>query len=111
MRLLKDQGHEVVAYHLVKDDPVSIKALLETGAGNDAVQAIIINGGTGVSKRDSTVETVSALLEKRLDGFGELFRYLSYKDIGSSAITSRATARVYRGRITLSTPRSASAVR
>jgi len=111
MRLLKDQGHEVVAYHLVKDDPVSIKALLETGAGNDAVQAIIINGGTGISKRDSTFETVSALLEKRLDGFGELFRYLSYKDIGSSAIMSRATAGVYRGRILFSLPGSEGAVR
>ena len=111
MRLLKDQGHEVVAYHLVKDEPASIKALIETGAGNDAVQAIIINGGTGISKRDSTFETVNTLLEKRLDGFGELFRYLSYKDIGSSAIMSRATAGVYRGRIILSTPGSESAVR
>ena len=85
--------------------------MLEAGAGDDAVQAIIINGGTGISKRDSTFETVSALLEKRLDGFGELFRYLSYKDIGSSAIMSRATAGVYRGRIILSTPGSESAVR
>src|SRR5206468_11081785 len=87
------------------------KALIESGAGNDAVQAIIINGGTGISKRDSTFETVNALLEKRLDGFGELFRYLSYKDIGSSAIMSRAAAGVYRGRIILSTPGSEGAVR
>ena len=85
--------------------------MIEAGAGNDAVQAIIINGGTGISKRDSTFETITALLEKRLDGFGELFRYLSYKDIGSSAIMSRATAGVYRGRIILSTPGSEGAVR
>ncbi|MGH7235404.1 MAG: MogA/MoaB family molybdenum cofactor biosynthesis protein [Nitrospiraceae bacterium] len=111
MRLLKDQGHDVVAYHLVKDESASIKALIEAGTGNDAVQAIIINGGTGISKRDSTFETVDALLEKRLDGFGELFRYLSYKDIGSSAIMSRATAGVYRGRIVFSTPGSEGAVR
>src|SRR5438034_11823035 len=106
MRLLKDQGHEVVAYHLVKDEPASIRTLIETGAGNDAVQAIIINGGTGISKRDSTFETVSALLERRLDGFGELFRYLSYKDIGSSAIMSRATAGVYKGTVVISIPGS-----
>ena len=110
VRLLR-KGHEVVAYHLVKDEPASIKALIEAGAGDDSVQAIIINGGTGISKRDSTFETVNALLEKRLDGFGELFRYLSYKDIGSSAIMSRAAAGVYRGRIILSTPGSEGAVR
>ena len=110
-RLLKDQGHEVVAYHVVKDEPASIKALIEAGTGNDAVQAIIINGGTGISRRDSTFETVTAMLEKKLDGFGELFRYLSYKDIGSSAIMSRATAGLYRGRIIFSTPGSEGAVR
>lgn len=111
MRLLKEQGHEVVEYHLVPDEPASIKAIIEAGAGNAAVQAIIINGGTGISRRDSTFETVVALLEKKLDGFGELFRYLSYKDIGSSAIMSRAIAGVYRGRIIFSTPGSESAVR
>ncbi|MGH7209510.1 MAG: MogA/MoaB family molybdenum cofactor biosynthesis protein, partial [Nitrospiraceae bacterium] len=85
MRLLREHGHEVAAYQLVRDEPASIRALIEHAGRNDAVQAIIINGGTGISKRDSTFETVTALLEKKLDGFGELFRYLSYKDIGSSA--------------------------
>jgi molybdenum cofactor biosynthesis protein B len=111
MRLLKDQGHEVAAYHLVKDEPAQIKARIEEAAGNDAVQAIIINGGTGISRRDSTFEAIDALLEKRLDGFGELFRYLTYQDIGSPAIMSRATAGLYRGRIMFSTPGSEGAVR
>lgn len=111
MRLLRDHGHEVAAYHLVKDEPASIRALIEAAARNEAVQAIIINGGTGISRRDSTFETVDAMLEKRLDGFGELFRYLSYKDIGSPAIMSRATAGLFRGKIVLSTPGSEGAVR
>jgi molybdenum cofactor biosynthesis protein B len=110
MHLLKEQGHEVSAYHLVKDEPAQIRARIEEAVKNEAVQAIIINGGTGISSRDSTFEAVDALLEKRLDGFGELFRYLTYQDIGSSAIMSRATAGLYRGRIIFSTPGSEGAV-
>jgi molybdenum cofactor biosynthesis protein B len=111
MRLLKDHGHEVAAYHLVKDEPGQIRALIETAAGNEGVQAVIINGGTGISRRDSTFEAVDALLEKRLDGFGELFRYLTYQDIGTPAIMSRATAGLFRGRVIFSTPGSEGAVR
>lgn len=111
MHLLKDQGHEVAAYHLVKDEPAQIKALIEEAAGNPSVQAVLINGGTGISRRDSTFEAVDAMLEKRLDGFGEIFRYLTYQDIGSPAIMSRATAGTYKGRIVFSTPGSEGAVR
>ncbi len=75
------------------------------------VQAIIINGGTGISKRDSTFEAVDAMLEKRLVGFGEIFRYLTYQDIGSPAIMSRATAGIIKGRVLFSTPGSENAVR
>ena len=78
---------------------------------NDSVQAIIINGGTGISRRDSTFEAVDAMLEKRLDGFGEVFRYLTYQDIGSPAIMSRATAGIIKGRVLFSTPGSENAVR
>jgi len=75
------------------------------------VQAIIINGGTGISRRDSTFEAVDAMLEKRLDGFGEVFRYLTYQEIGSPAIMSRATAGIIKGRVLFSTPGSENAVR
>ena len=76
-----------------------------------ALAAIIINGGTGISERDSTFEAIDGLLEKRLVGFGEIFRYLSYKDIGSSAILSRATAGLYQGKVIFSIPGSSGAVR
>ncbi|WP_447975567.1 MogA/MoaB family molybdenum cofactor biosynthesis protein [Nitrospira sp. Kam-Ns4a] len=110
-RLLTEAGHEVVGYHVVKDEPAAIRALIEAGVRQDGVQAVIINGGTGISRRDSTFEAVDALLEKRLDGFGEIFRYLTYLDIGSPAIMSRATAGLYKGRILFSTPGSEAAVR
>ncbi len=110
-RLLSEHGHQVVGSHLIKDEPEEIRRLIEAAAADDAVQAIIINGGTGLSRRDSTFEAIDGMLEKRLDGFGELFRYLSYKEIGSSSMMSRATAGLVRGRIVFSTPGSESAVR
>jgi molybdopterin adenylyltransferase len=111
MRLLKEHGHEVSGYEVVKDDPSEIRGKLQAAVQKDAVQAIIINGGTGLSRRDSTFETIDGMLEKRLEGFGEIFRYLSYQDIGSPAMMSRATAGLYRGRIIFSTPGSEGAVR
>lgn len=110
-RLLTDHGHEVVGKHLVKDEPAEIRKLIDAASNDEKIQAIIINGGTGLSRRDSTFEAIDAMLEKRLDGFGELFRYLSYKEIGSPAMMSRATAGLVRGRIVFSTPGSESAVR
>lgn len=111
MRLLKEHGHDVAAYHVVKDEPAHIIRLVEEAAANEAVQAILVNGGTGISSRDSTFEAIDGLLEKRLVGFGEIFRYLTFKDIGSPAIMTRATAGVFRGRIIFSTPGSEGAVR
>ena len=111
MKLLAEQGHETARYHLVKDEPAQIIAAITAGLTSDAVQAVIVNGGTGISRRDSTFEAVDALLEKRLDGFGEIFRYLTYQDIGSSAIMSRATAGIVKGRVLFSTPGSENAVR
>jgi molybdenum cofactor biosynthesis protein B len=110
-KLLKNQGHSVVAYHLVKDEPEQIKARIAEGTGNDQIQAIIINGGTGISRRDSTFEAVDGMLEKRLDGFGEVFRFLTYQEIGSAAMMSRATAGIIKGRVLFSTPGSENAVR
>ena len=111
MHMLKDAGHSVVAYHLVKDEPAKIKTKIKSAVADKKVQAIIINGGTGISRRDSTFEAVDAMLEKRLVGFGEIFRYLTYQDIGSPAIMSRATAGIIKGRVLFSTPGSENAVR
>ncbi len=110
-KLLKEQGHTVASYHLVKDEPSKIKAKIKAALANKKIQAIIINGGTGMSKRDSTFEAVDAILEKRLVGFGEIFRYLTYQEIGSPAIMSRATAGIVKGRVLFSTPGSENAVR
>ena len=110
MHMLKDAGHIVVAYHLVKDEPKKIKAAVKNAVKTKRAQAIIINGGTGISRRDSTFEAVDAMLEKRLVGFGEVFRYLTYLEIGSPAILSRATAGIFKGRVLFSTPGSETAV-
>ena len=106
MNTLKERGHTIAAYHLVKDEPSVIRKLIKQGAKDRHVQAIIVNGGTGISRRDSTFEAIDSLLEKRLVGFGELFRYLSYQDIGSAAILSRATAGLYKGTVVISIPGS-----
>jgi len=111
MHMLRDAGHSVVFYQLVKDEPSKIKAAIKKAVKNKKVQAIIINGGTGIAKRDSTFEAVDGMLEKRLDGFGEIFRALTYQEIGSPAIMTRATAGTYKGRIIFSTPGSENAVR
>jgi molybdenum cofactor biosynthesis protein B len=111
MQMLTEAGHTVVAYHLVKDEPAKIQAKIKSAVIDKKVQAIILNGGTGISRRDSTFEAVDAMLEKRLDGFGEIFRYLTYQEIGSPAIMSRATAGIIKGRVLFSTPGSENAVR
>jgi molybdenum cofactor biosynthesis protein B len=111
MSLLKEQGHQVVSYHLVKDEPILIKERIGEALRTEGIHAIIINGGTGISRRDSTFEAVDAMLEKRLDGFGEIFRALTYQDIGSPAIMTRATAGIVHGRVLFSTPGSENAVR
>ncbi len=111
IKMLKDNLHTVSLYRIVKDEPSEIRRVIEFGGLNSGIQAIILNGGTGISKRDSTYEVVRSLIEKRLDGFGEIFRYLSYKEIGPSAVMSRAVAGTYKGRIVFSMPGSEGAVR
>lgn len=111
MNLLKEHGHDVAGYHIVRDEPARITDTIAANLANHEVQAVIVNGGTGISRRDSTFEAVNALLEKRLDGFGEIFRYLTYQEIGSPAIMSRATAGIVKGRVLFSTPGSENAVR
>ena len=109
--LLEQAGHRIHAYHVVKDEPSEVRTLIRQAGVDQAVDALIINGGTGMSKRDSTFEAVHLLLEKYISGFGELFRSLSYKDIGSSAMLSRATAGLYQGKVIFSIPGSSGAVR
>jgi molybdenum cofactor biosynthesis protein B len=110
-KLLEERDHTVVGHHLVKDDPAQIQLWIARGTANEDVQAIIINGGTGISRRDSTFEAVDEMLEKRLAGFGEIFRLLTYQEIGSPAIMSRATAGITNGRVLFSIPGSENAVR
>ena len=109
--LLEENGHKIVHYRIVKDSPLQIKGELAILVESSNCQAIILNGGTGIAPRDTTYDTLDQLLEKRLDGFGELFRYLSYQEIGSGAIMSRAVAGTYRGRIVISVPGSSGAVK
>jgi molybdenum cofactor biosynthesis protein B len=108
--LLNITGHTLVDYQIVPDEPEQIRAALVAWTDNPDVQAILTNGGTGITARDSTYEVVSGLLEKRLDGFGELFRMLSYQEIGPAAMLSRAVAGVYRGRLIMTMPGSRNAV-
>jgi molybdopterin adenylyltransferase len=109
--LLESSGHRVSARVIVKDDPVQVAALVSAALAQDDVQVVITTGGTGITSRDTTYEAVDALLEKRLDGFGELFRMLSYADIGPAAMLSRATAGTARGKIVFVLPGSEGAVR
>lgn len=110
-QLLTAEGHTVERYEIVKDEPTQIRGAIDQNLSLSAIQAILINGGTGVSQRDSTYETVNAMLDKRLDGFGELFRFLSYQDIGSSAMMSRSVAGVSGGTVIFALPGSEKAVR
>jgi len=109
--LLKAAGHAVAGHAIVKDDAGLVRSTVERQLANVDVQAIITTGGTGISSRDSTFEAVNALLEKRLDGFGELFRMLSFQQIGSAAMMSRATAGLAAGKIVIVLPGSEAAVR
>jgi molybdenum cofactor biosynthesis protein B len=109
--LLLAAGHRIAGSAIVRDEPVDVARILREQCVDPAVQAVIMTGGTGIGSRDSTFETVDALLDKRLPGFGELFRMLSYEEIGSSAMLSRAQAGVRGGRIIVSLPGSPNACR
>ena len=109
-KFLTDERHEAAGYRIVRDEPTEIEAALVEALGTHNVDAVIVNGGTGIAPRDGTYEVVSRFLEKKLDGFGEIFRYLSYLDIGSAAVMSRAAAGSARGKILISLPGSKGAV-
>ena len=108
--LLAAAGHSVTAREIVPDDPTQIRPLLERLADPAAVDAILLTGGTGIAARDRTFETVSALVTKTMPGYGELFRMLSYADIGPAAMLSRAIGGVVNNVILLTMPGSVAAV-
>jgi molybdenum cofactor biosynthesis protein B len=106
--LLADAGHELAGYWIVRDEPEEIRRLLRELPA--AAEVAILNGGTGLARRDTTFEAVQGLFEKSIDGFGELFRMLSWEQVGSAAMLSRASAGVIGGRIVFSLPGSTKAV-
>lgn len=109
--LLWTGGHEVVGRRIVKDEPDQVRSIVTEQLANQDVQVVITTGGTGITSRDTTFEAIDALLEKRLDGFGELFRFLSFQEIGSAAMMSRACAGLAKGKVIISLPGSENAVR
>ena len=109
-QLLVAARHTVGFYAIVKDEPEQIRSQIESFSQRVDLDVAIFNGGTGIAPRDTTYDAIASLLEKTLPGFGELFRYLSYQDIGSRAIASRAIAGVYQGKLIFSLPGSTNAV-
>jgi molybdenum cofactor biosynthesis protein B len=109
--LLASHGHALGGYQIVPDEPDAIQRLLEQWIADPAIAAVLSNGGTGIARRDTTYDVIDGLLEKRLDGFGELFRALSFEEIGSAAMMSRAVAGSRDGTFIVAMPGSTNAVR
>jgi len=109
--LLAAAGHEVVERHIIRDDPGPMRALLEGVGRREEVDAVLMTGGTGVGSRDQTFETVTRLFSKPLPGYGELFRMLSYHQIGPAAMLSRAAGGLLGRTVLLTMPGSTAAVR
>ena len=110
MQVLKKNNHEVLSYSLLKNDADAIKKRINELLNEESLQVIITSGGTGISHRDVTVETISPILDKKIDGFGELFRFLTYQQIHTGSIMSRAMAGVARGKVIICLPGSLGAV-
>ena len=108
---LNFSGHSVVDYRIVPDEPDQIREILTDWIHRDDVQAVLSNGGTGIAARDTTYDAVSGMLEKRIDGFGELFRMLSWQEVGAAAMLSRAVAGVAGDTLIVAMPGSTNAVR
>ncbi len=111
VEMLRASGHEVLRRGIVPDQPEQVRAWIQQALDDPSIQAILTTGGTGIAPRDRTYEVVSELLERRLDGFGELFRMLSYQEIGPAAMLSRAVGGLARGKVVLAMPGSPAAVR
>ncbi len=109
--ILEEAGHTVTGRQVVPDEPAEVQRVLRQQLAGPEAQVIITTGGTGITSRDTTYEAVCNLLQKRLDGFGELFRMLSYQEIGAAAMLSRACAGIAGGKIVFVLPGSENAVR
>ena len=110
-QLLSNANHKIKTYKILKDEPAQIQESLQLLGKESNLHAIILNGGTGIAPRDTTYDALEKLLEKTLPGFGEIFRFLSYQEIGSRAIASRAVAGIYQQKLVFSLPGSSNAVR
>lgn len=110
-QLLQQAGHRVTVYQVIRDEPEQIQSQLQSLCQRADVEAVVFNGGTGIAPRDTTYDAIERLLDKVIPGFGELFRWLSYQEIGSRAIASRAIAGVCASRLVFSLPGSTNAVR
>ncbi|HEY9671533.1 MAG TPA: MogA/MoaB family molybdenum cofactor biosynthesis protein [Waterburya sp.] len=110
-QILLNAGHAVRFYIILKDEPALIQSQLQALGERSDVDAVIFSGGTGIAPRDTTYDALEKLLEKTLPGFGEVFRFLSYQEIGSRAIASRAVAGVYQTKLVFSIPGSTGAVK
>ena len=111
VELMREAGHEISRREIVEDDAPRIEMVLQELLADASVDAVITTGGTGISARDTTYEVVSRLIDKKLDGFGELFRMLSYEEIGAAAILSRAVAGASGSKFVACLPGSTNAVR
>ncbi len=108
--LLESSGHTIAAYRVIRDEMQDLQGLLEEFLGSQTVDVVLTNGGTGISRRDRTIEVVQQFLDQPLPGFGELFRMLSWQEIGSGAMLSRAVGGITRGKLLFAMPGSTKAV-
>lgn len=104
-------GHTLIADTIIRDEPAELNGVLNAWIADASIDAILTNGGTGISMRDQTIDVIEARLERTIPGFGELFRMLSYQEIGSAALLSRATAGIERGKLIIALPGSTAACR
>lgn len=108
--LLAEAGHRCVGYAIVADEPERIRERVRDFLADGSVEVVLLTGGTGLAPRDTTFEAVRGLLDKEIDGFGELFRALSFQEIGPAAMLSRAVAGIVAGKALFSMPGSTGAV-
>jgi len=108
--LLTDAGHEVITYKIIPDEPQQLASLCAGFLQDDRIDTILTNGGTGISRRDRTIEAIEKLIDQPLPGFGELFRMLSWQEIGSAAMLSRAVGGIAGGKLIFAMPGSTAAV-
>lgn len=108
---LTREGHCLIIDQIIRDEPAQLNTLLDAWLSDNRIDVIITNGGTGLSRRDQTIDVIESRFERTIPGFGELFRMLSHREIGAAAMLSRATAGVVNGKLLVALPGSSAAVR